>query len=474
MALNSGDRALALTSLETTMRLGDDSAANKQVAAALHMERGSIARAVELLKSAPAADLDFQFIDQALAWLNYENEWDYFRDLLTAANARRNLLDNLQGSRLLTHVSTLQLHDGNRGWQSQRCNKPSSSTRRTPKLHHAGQAYRDERDLNRAEPGVPTGERFDLYRENALVSLAQIAIDQQNFERALEAAARRRELQSRAHDLQRNVDVLRIWYSKDNEGVTARMKLRAPLFLFARVTAFAAQGAEIEPTITPRTPTGCCHPRSRRGRAAFLPAVGLEQCPQQIMPEGIAEVGEQSLIIELKPLLAAGNYEAALARIGLNYGPELLLLERGDYDAFMGTRTPTDGSSGLLPIMREDAVGRATASVPSRQTKPRQRKDNRPAPADRPTERTATNEAASTRDNRPAPARSAFGGRPGGGTTRQQHAATGHDQREHAVRHRPHVFFVAAVSRRRNGLQTRAPSGSQIYARTSRSGCSIF
>lgn len=209
MALNAGDRALALTSLEATMRLGDGSVANKQVAAALHMERGSIARAVELLKSAPAADLDFQFIDQALAWLNYENEWDYFRDVLATAEARRNLLDNLEGSRLLTHVSNLQLHDGNRRaaiTTLQQAVELDSSNAEA--LITLGRAYRDERNLNRAELMFQRASAFELYREDALVSLAQIAIDQQNFERALDLL---RDVVSRnpaRTDLQRNVDVL--------------------------------------------------------------------------------------------------------------------------------------------------------------------------------------------------------------------------------------------------------------------------
>ena len=210
-----------------------------------------------------------------------------------------------------------------------------------------------------------------------------------------------------------------------------RMKLWAPLSLSLALLAFAVQGAEIELTITPPNADWLLPPEISPGPCSlFAGGLRLEQCPKQAMPEGIAEVGEQSLIIELKPLLAAGNYEAALARIGLNYGPELLLLERGDYDAFMGTRTPTDGSSGLPPIMRGDAVGRAAAERllegDAPQTGPQpiasdeasSTRDNRPAPADRPTERTATNEAASTRDNRPAPASSSFGGRPGGNTTR--------------------------------------------------------
>ena len=209
MALNTNDRGLALSSLETAMRLGDDSVANKQVAAALHMERGSIGRAVELLKSASAKDLDFQFMDQALAWLSYENEWDYFRELMAAAEERARFLDNLEGSRLLTHRASLQLHDGNRrpamATLQQAVELDSSNAEALITL---GEAYRDERDLNRAELMFQRASAFDLYRESALVSLAGLAIDQQNFERALTLL---RDVVSRnpaRTDLQRNVDVL--------------------------------------------------------------------------------------------------------------------------------------------------------------------------------------------------------------------------------------------------------------------------
>jgi tetratricopeptide (TPR) repeat protein len=191
------------------MRLGDDSVANKQVAATLHLERGSIARAVELLKSASAEDLDFQFLDQALTRLSYEGEWDYFRELLAAAEARRASLDDLQRSLLLTRRSTLQLHDGN-GQAAiatlQEAVELDASNAEA--LMILGQAYRDERDYNRAELMLQRASAFDFHRENALLSLAQLAIDQQNFERALTLL---RDVVSRnpaRTDLQRNVDVL--------------------------------------------------------------------------------------------------------------------------------------------------------------------------------------------------------------------------------------------------------------------------
>jgi len=209
MALNADQRASALTSLETALRLGDDSVANKQVAAALHLERGSLGRAVELLKSASAEDLDFAFMDQALTWLGYEDEWDYFRELLAAADARRASLDEVQRSLLLTRRSALQLHDGDRRAAIASLQEAVDlDASNAEALITLGQAYRDERDYNRAELMLQRASAFELYRENALVSLAQLAIDQQNFERAL---ALLRDVVSRnpaRTDLQRNADVL--------------------------------------------------------------------------------------------------------------------------------------------------------------------------------------------------------------------------------------------------------------------------
>jgi tetratricopeptide (TPR) repeat protein len=209
MAINSDQRAAALTSLETAIRLGDDSVANKQVAATLHMERGSIARAVDLLKSASAEELDFEFMDQALAWLGYEDEWDYFRELLAAADARRASLDDLQRSGLLTRRSSLQLHDGNRRAAIASLQEAVElDASNAEALMTLAQAYRDERDYARAEIMFQRASAFELHRENALVSLAGLAIDQQNFERALTLL---RDVVSRnpaRTDLQRNVDVL--------------------------------------------------------------------------------------------------------------------------------------------------------------------------------------------------------------------------------------------------------------------------
>jgi tetratricopeptide (TPR) repeat protein len=174
-----------------------------------------------------------------------------------------------------------------------------------------------------------------------------------------------------------------------------RMKRWSHLAFSLALLAQAAYGAEIELTITPPNPDWFLPPQLSPGPCNLIAGFRLEQCPRQLMPEGIGEVGEQSMIIELKPLLAAGNYEAALARIALNYGPELALLEAGDFEAFMGMRTPTDGGSGVPPVMRGDAVGRAAAQ---------RLLEGGPTQPD--SQGIATDEASSTRDIRPARASS--------------------------------------------------------------------
>jgi tetratricopeptide (TPR) repeat protein len=209
MSLNADQRASALTSLETAIRLGDDSVANKQVAATLHMERGSLARAVQLLKSASAEDLDFQFVDQALAWLVYEDEWDYFGELLASVAERPSPLTALERSRMLTRRASLELHDGDRQAATTSLREAVAlDASNAEALMILGQAYRDDRDYTRAELMFQRASTFELHRENALVSLAHLAIDQENFERALTLL---RDVVSRnpaRTDLRRNVDVL--------------------------------------------------------------------------------------------------------------------------------------------------------------------------------------------------------------------------------------------------------------------------
>ena len=124
--------------------------------------------------------------------------------------------------------------------------------------------------------------------------------------------------------------------------------------------AHSAYAAEVTLEIAPPEPSWLLPPEIAPG-PCNVGGYRIEACPEQLMPEGIADVGEQSLIIEIEPLLARGEYEAVLARIGANYGPELVLLEAGDIDGFRRTRIPTSGGGTLRPL--PGAQGRGSPSM---------------------------------------------------------------------------------------------------------------
>jgi tetratricopeptide (TPR) repeat protein len=137
------------------------------------------------------------------------------------------------------------------------------------------------------------------------------------------------------------------------------MKRRSIAWFSIAMLAYAADAAEIELTIARPEPRWLLPPQISPGPCNLFEGWRLEACPTQLQPEGIAEVGERSLVVELVPLIAAGDYEAVLARIGRNYGLELVLLESGDIDGFRRTRAPTGGGT-LRP-----SIGTRGRSSPS-------------------------------------------------------------------------------------------------------------
>jgi tetratricopeptide (TPR) repeat protein len=208
-ALQAGERKKARSSLETAIRLGDDQASNLQVCATLHMELGSIARAVDLLKSSFAEGMDFTFIDQAMSWLEHEGEWALLEKLVRSVREGWDNLDPLQRSKVLMREADIRLHQGD---ESAARNALEKAIALDPSNAYALMSlagiHRNRRNYNRAELLYQRASAYDLYRENALMSLAQLALDQEDFERALQILRDiRKEFPSRT-DLNRNIESL--------------------------------------------------------------------------------------------------------------------------------------------------------------------------------------------------------------------------------------------------------------------------
>ena len=206
IALSAGNRAAALASLETALRLGDGSAANRRTLAALQMESGNVGRAVDLLRGRSTRGLEFPLVDHALGWLADAGEWDRFAEL--AASVDRTGLGGPEQSRLLARRAALALHGGNAKAAGAALEEaltldPSNADA----LLALGQIYRQGRDYGRAELLLRRASVYPGVRHEALLASAGLAIDQQDFDGAL-TLLRGSAADPARPDLQRNVDLL--------------------------------------------------------------------------------------------------------------------------------------------------------------------------------------------------------------------------------------------------------------------------
>ena len=202
-------RAQALASVETAIRLGDESTANLQACAALHMELGSVSRAVGLLQSAYRQGLDFEFVDQAMLALVQKGEWDDLTTLLTTIAADRESLTAAEQSKLLTREASLHERDGETGEaRATLLQAVDLDPLNGQALMELARVYHEEGAYNEAELLFQRASAFDMYRENAILSLAQLAVDQESYARALELLRGVLESNPSRTDLRRNIDSL--------------------------------------------------------------------------------------------------------------------------------------------------------------------------------------------------------------------------------------------------------------------------
>jgi tetratricopeptide (TPR) repeat protein len=209
MAQSTDDDATALASLETAIRLGHDSVSNLQVCATLHMQIGSVGRATELLGLGFVDGMDYMFVDQALAWLTRQSEWDFAAQLADDARPRLDELNDNQRSRFLTRDASIDLHNGQTDEALQQLEEsleldPSNADA----LMALAELYKDNGNLGQAELLFQRASAFDATREGAWMSMAQLAIDQNQYERALDLLRQTVELNPRRTDLRRNIEIL--------------------------------------------------------------------------------------------------------------------------------------------------------------------------------------------------------------------------------------------------------------------------
>ncbi len=208
-ALGAKDDAEALTSLEVAIELGESDKDNLHACALLHLQLGSTARAVELLKKSYAQGLDFRYLDETLAWLIREQRWDYAAQLVAAVAPKASELGPVDKSAFLSRRAALAVHDGKTstaiGLLEQAVKiDPANSTA----LLELATLYAQQHEYVRAELYYERAGAFDDVKEQALLGHAQMAIDRADYAAALDLLRAASKADPNRGDLRRNIEIL--------------------------------------------------------------------------------------------------------------------------------------------------------------------------------------------------------------------------------------------------------------------------
>ncbi len=209
LQLEAGNKQQGLDSLEAAIRLGNDSLANLQVCASLHMEIGSVERAVSLLKTGMGKGLEFRFVDQSLGWLAAHEQWSPMQKLLDETNKNQSGLSDVQQSRVLLHRASFSLHNNEsvpakNNLQQAITLDPANAEA----LLALGQLYHKEKNYGQAELLLQRASASPAFKDNALLLLAQVAIDQHNYTRGLQILRSIYAANPGRADLARNISTL--------------------------------------------------------------------------------------------------------------------------------------------------------------------------------------------------------------------------------------------------------------------------
>lgn len=187
IALSAGNSLAALARLEIALQLGEADAANEAVAARLHLQHGSSARAVELLLGEMSKDSNyFALFEETAGWLIYQQQWELAERLLAEGKNRWVSLNATQQSQLNAHLGSIALA---------RDDDDAAVEFLTEALDADpgnGQALMSLAELEgqrgrtvQASLYYTRAAALESFAERARLAHAQLAIDQQDYELAL-------------------------------------------------------------------------------------------------------------------------------------------------------------------------------------------------------------------------------------------------------------------------------------------------
>ena len=186
LALRQEENEVALTSLEMALRLGDTSLTNMNTCAQLHIQFGSVSRAIELFSVSLEAGLDYVFINQTLSALINQGRWSAAEALISEVKLNQERLSDTEKSQLLSSEASVAIAN-NRGGEAREVLEQSIALNpnNAQAILQLADVYAQEKLYIQAELMYERATAFDSTRGNALLNHAQLAIDQSDYATAL-------------------------------------------------------------------------------------------------------------------------------------------------------------------------------------------------------------------------------------------------------------------------------------------------
>ncbi len=209
LAMQMKEKQLALSSLETAIRLGDKAAGNRLIAAQLSLSFSHYDRAVELLKP-QLNQLEFEQVAPLIRWLHREQQWTASLPLLQAYKDVITQFNKPQQSQLYSLLSELAggrgQPDKQQGYLEQAIKMDSTNGQALIALANT---LRGKKHYARAESLYVRAASLESTRYQALLSKAQLHLDKQDYDSALNAMSQALKLSPHNMQLRRNIQVVR-------------------------------------------------------------------------------------------------------------------------------------------------------------------------------------------------------------------------------------------------------------------------
>ncbi len=191
IALQQGNQARAISSLETALTLGASPIDNVMMMAQLHLQNGSQSRAVALLNEhlvQLVADKrqHLHIIEQIAQWLFAQQQWTTLNELLAAIAKVEGDLSAIEQAKFSVLRAQLALNNNNTELAQRKLNSVLKvDPNNGEALLNLASLYYQQQQIAKASMYYARAQALPDFKERALTGQAQIAIDQQEYSQAL-------------------------------------------------------------------------------------------------------------------------------------------------------------------------------------------------------------------------------------------------------------------------------------------------